>query len=57
VLGGVLGSIMGGRKGAIVGVIVGGGGAVVASRGEDIDLPEGAVIVMRLEREVVVPRR
>jgi hypothetical protein len=57
VLGGVLGSIMGGRKGAIVGVIVGGGGAVVASRGEDIDLPEGAIIVMRLEREVVVPRR
>jgi hypothetical protein len=57
VLGGVLGSILGGRKGAVVGVIVGGGGAVVASKGEDIDLPEGSVVVIRLDREVVVPRR
>lgn len=57
VLGGVLGSILGGRKGAVVGVIVGGGGAVVASRGEDIDLPEGSVVVIRLDRELVVPRR
>lgn len=57
VLGGVLGTILGGKKGAVVGVIVGGGGAVVGTKGEDIELPEGSVIVMRLEREVVVPRR
>jgi ribosomal protein L29 len=57
VLGGVVGTILGGRKGALIGVIVGGGGAVVASKGEDIELPEGAVIVMRLDRELVIPRR
>jgi hypothetical protein len=57
VLGGVVGSVLGGKEGAVVGVIVGGGGAVVATKGQDIELPEGATIVMRLDREVVVPRR
>jgi hypothetical protein len=57
VLGGVVGSILGGKEGAIVGVIVGGGGAVVATKGQDIELPAGAVIVVSLDREVVVPRR
>jgi hypothetical protein len=57
VLGGVLGGILGGKKGALLGVIIGGGGAVVASKGEDVELPEGTVVVMRLERELVVPRR
>jgi hypothetical protein len=57
VLGGVLGSVLGGKEGAVVGVIVGGGGAVVATKGQDIELPAGAVIVVRLDREVVVPRR
>jgi hypothetical protein len=57
VLGGVLGGILGGKKGALLGVIIGGGGAVVASKGEDVELPEGTVVVMRLERELLVPRR
>jgi hypothetical protein len=57
VLGGVVGSVLGGKEGAVVGVIVGGGGAVVATKGQDIELPAGAVMVMRLDREVVVPRR
>jgi hypothetical protein len=57
VLGGVVGSILGGKEGAVVGVIVGGGGAVVATKGQDIELPAGAIIVVRLDREVVVPRR
>ena len=52
-----LGTILGGRKGAVVGVLVGAGGAVLGSKGEDIELPEGAVLVMRLDRELVVPRR
>jgi hypothetical protein len=57
VLGGVLGSILGGKKGALLGVIIGGGGAVVGSKGEEVELPEGTVVVMALERELVVPRR
>lgn len=56
VLGGVLGSVVGGKEGAVVGVIVGGGGAVVATKGQDIELPAGALVVMRLDREVIVPR-
>ena len=57
VLGGVLGTIVGGRKGALLGVIIGGTGAVVASRGEELELPEGTVLVLRLERDLVVPRQ
>ena len=57
VLGGVLGGILGGGKGAVIGVIVGGGGAVAASKGDEVELPEGTVLVMRLDRELIVPRR
>lgn len=56
VLGGVLGGVIGGKKGAVIGVIVGGGGAVAASKGDEVELPEGTVLVVRLDRELIVPR-
>lgn len=56
VLGGVLGGILGGKKGTLIGILVGGGGAVAGSKGEDVDLPPGTLVTVRLERPLVVPR-
>jgi hypothetical protein len=30
---------------------------VAASKGDEVELPEGTVLVMRLDRELIVPRR
>jgi hypothetical protein len=57
VLGGVVGGILGGRRGAIVGAVLGGTGAVVASKGEEVELPAGTILTVRLERALVIPRR
>ena len=51
ILGGVVGGLLKGRTGALIGVLVG-GGAIVAQRGEDVELPEGTVVTVRLERAV-----
>lgn len=56
-LGGVLGSIVGGKKGALVGVLIGGTGGVIASAGEEVTLPAGTVLTLRLERPIVIARR
>ena len=56
VVGGVLGGILGGKTGAIAGILVGGGGAVVATKGEDVELPAGTVLTVRLERPLVITR-
>lgn len=56
VVGGVLGGILGGKGGAIAGILVGGGGAVVATKGEDVELPAGTVLTVRLERPLVITR-
>jgi len=54
-LGGVVGGILGGRKGAIAGILIGGSGAIVATKGQDVQLPAGSVIDIRLEQALVVP--
>jgi hypothetical protein len=53
-IGGILGGVLDGKKGALIGVLVGGGGAVVASKGDDVELPAGTVVNLRLERPVAV---
>jgi hypothetical protein len=55
VLGGVLGGLLKGRSGAVIGVLAG-GGAVVAQKGEDVELPEGTVLKVRLEKPLTVLR-
>jgi hypothetical protein len=55
VLGAVLGGIVGGRSGAAVGSILGGTGAVVATKGDEVDLPAGTVIRVRLDAALAVP--
>jgi hypothetical protein len=51
-LGGILGGILDGKQGALLGVLVGGGGAVVGSKGSDVELPAGTVLTVRLDRFV-----
>ncbi len=46
-----------GGKGAAIGAMVGVGGGLLASRGREVDLPEGTVISLRLDRPLAVPRR
>jgi hypothetical protein len=57
VLGGVLGAVLDGKRGALIGVLVGGGGAVVGTKGDEVELPAGTVLTLRLERGVAVARR
>jgi hypothetical protein len=57
VLGGVVGAVVGGGKGALLGAVVGGGGAVVATKGDEVELPAGTVVTLRLEQPVPVARR
>jgi hypothetical protein len=56
VLGGVLGSILGGTKGAIIGVVMGGGGGVAATAGEEVELPAGTILTLRLDQPLDVRR-
>jgi len=56
VIGGVLGAIVGGKKGAVVGAIVGGTGSVVARSGDDLDLPAGTILTLRLDRPLDLRR-
>ena len=57
IIGGVLGAVLDGGKGALIGAIVGGTGAVVASEGEDVELPAGTLVTLRLDRPLAVARR
>jgi hypothetical protein len=57
ILGGVLGGVIGGKKGAIIGVLLGGGGAIAASKGEDVELPAGTVLSLRIDEPVTVTRK
>jgi hypothetical protein len=56
VLGGVLGSLFGGKDAAIVGVVLGGGGAVAGTKGDDVELPIGAALSVRLDKPLDMPR-
>jgi hypothetical protein len=55
-VGAILGGILGGVKGAITGILIGGGGVVAATEGEDVNLPSGTILRMRLDQDVNVGR-
>ena len=57
ILGGVLGGIIQGRSGAVVGAILGAGGAVVATKGQNVELPEGTHLSLRLDQATVLAMR
>ena len=51
-VGGIIGGILGGLKGAIAGILIGGGGVVAATEGENVELPPGTVLRMRLDQDL-----
>lgn len=57
VLGAVIGKVIGGTKGALVGLIVGGTGGIAASKGEEVEMPEGTILTLRLDRPLPITRR
>lgn len=57
VLGGVLGGLIDGKKGAVIGAVVGAGGGVLASQGEDVELPSGSIVTIRLDAPLSLWRR
>jgi hypothetical protein len=48
-VGAIIGGILGGVKGAIAGILIGGGGVIAATEGQDVDLPVGTVLRVRLD--------
>jgi hypothetical protein len=48
-VGAIIGGILGGVKGALAGILIGGGGIVAATEGEDIVLPVGTILRIRLD--------
>jgi hypothetical protein len=55
--GAILGGILGGVKGAVLGAVIGGGGITAATEGKEIDLPQGAVLRVRLDSPVTIQAR
>ncbi len=53
-IGAILGGILGGGKGAIAGVLMGGGGTVAATEGKQVDVPEGSILRVRFDTPVRV---
>lgn len=52
VAGAILGGIFGGGRGALFGVLVGGGGTIAATDGTDVELPAGTILRVRLDQRV-----
>ncbi|HEY7441733.1 MAG TPA: hypothetical protein VH701_04890 [Vicinamibacterales bacterium] len=48
-VGAIIGGILGGLKGALTGVLIGAGGVIAATEGEDVDLPVGTVLRIRVD--------
>jgi hypothetical protein len=51
-VGAIIGGILGGFKGALAGLIIGGGGTIAATEGKEVDLPQGAVLRVRVDSPV-----
>jgi hypothetical protein len=48
-VGAIIGGIFGGLRGALAGILIGGGGTIAATEGNDVDLPPGTVLRVRLD--------
>jgi hypothetical protein len=48
-VGAIIGGILGGVKGALAGILIGAGGTVAATEGQDVELPPGTVLRVRLD--------
>jgi hypothetical protein len=55
-VGAIIGGILGGVKGAITGILIGGGGVVAATEGENVNLPVGTILRMRIDQDLNINR-
>jgi hypothetical protein len=53
-VGAIIGGILGGVKGAIAGILIGGGGVIAATEGQDVELPVGSVLRVRLDEPLTL---
>ncbi|HNV03923.1 MAG TPA: hypothetical protein PLE61_08985 [Vicinamibacterales bacterium] len=53
-VGAIIGGILGGLKGALTGILIGGGGVVAATEGQDVNLPAGTVLRIKLDAPLTV---
>jgi hypothetical protein len=53
-VGAIIGGILGGGKGVLAGILIGGGGTVVATEGKDVRLEPGAVLRIRFDEPVLI---
>ena len=53
-VGAILGGILGGFKGAMAGILIGGGGTIAATEGEELRLPQGSVLRVRIDSAIRV---
>ena len=55
-VGAIVGAILGGGKGALASVLIGGGGTIAATEGNDVQLPAGTVLKVRLDSALNLPK-
>ena len=53
-VGAIIGGILGGVKGALAGILIGGGGTIAATEGKEVELPQGAVLRVRVDSPVAI---
>jgi hypothetical protein len=53
-LGAIVGGVVGGGKGAAIGAVAGGTGAVLATKGKEVEIPSGTVVSVRLQEPLTV---
>ena len=51
-VGAIVGGIIGGLEGALIGAAVGSGGVIAATEGEDVELPAGTIVRIRMDSPV-----
>ena len=45
---------LGGAKGALAGILIGGGGTIAATEGKDVELPSGTVLRVRMDAPLTI---
>lgn len=53
--GGIIGGLIKGGKGALIGVLIGGGGTFLGTKGEEVKLPPETQLIVDLKRGVRIP--
>jgi len=53
-VGAIVGGVIGGGKGAAIGAVAGGAGTVLATKGEEVDVPSGTVVSVLVQDPIMV---